>query len=62
LSFFLSFSIDVVKTKMQTNPERYNKGMLHAASDIIKTEGISFLLAGLGKISFSLLLFSCHFF
>ena len=39
--------IDVVKTKMQTNPEKYNKGMLAAAKDIIKTEGIAFLLTGL---------------
>ena len=39
--------IDVVKTKMQTNPEKYNKGMIAAAKDIIKTEGIAFLLTGL---------------
>jgi hypothetical protein len=53
-SLFLS---DVVKTKMQTSPEKYNKGMLHAASDIIKTEGISFLLAGLGGFLRLLLFF-----
>ena len=33
---------------MQTNPEKYDKGVLAAASDIIKTEGVGFLLAGLG--------------
>lgn len=39
--------IDVVKTRMQTNPEKYNKGVIAAASDIIATEGPMFLLAGL---------------
>ncbi|RYH20686.1 solute carrier family 25 protein [archaeon] len=42
------YLIDVVKTRMQTNPEKYDKGVLAAASDIIKTEGVGFLLAGLG--------------
>lgn len=40
--------IDVVKTKMQTDPEKYTKGVLAAAKDIIKTEGALFLLSGLG--------------
>ena len=40
--------IDVVKTKMQTDPEKYTKGVLAAAQDIIKTEGALFLLSGLG--------------
>lgn len=42
------FCLDVVKTKMQTNPERFNKGVVHAAGDIISKEGVGFLLAGLG--------------
>ncbi len=40
--------IDVVKTKMQTSPEKYKDGVLAAAKDIVKTEGAAFLLAGLG--------------
>lgn len=39
--------IDVIKTKMQTSPEKYNKGVIQAARDIIATEGPAFLLAGL---------------
>ena len=31
--------IDVVKTKMQTSPEKYKDGVISAARDIIKTEG-----------------------
>jgi solute carrier family 25 phosphate transporter 3 len=33
---------------MQSFPEKYNKGALAAAKDIIATEGAGFLLAGLG--------------
>ena len=33
--------IDVVKTKMQTSPEKYKDGVISAAKDIIKTEGTS---------------------
>ena len=40
--------IDVVKTRMQTDPDQYKKGVVSAANDIIKAEGIMFLLAGLG--------------
>lgn len=40
--------IDVVKTKMQTQPEKYTKGVLAAAKDIVATEGAAFLLSGLG--------------
>jgi hypothetical protein len=36
---------------MQTNPEKYTKGMISAARDIVKQEGIGFLLAGLGKLA-----------
>jgi solute carrier family 25 (mitochondrial phosphate transporter), member 3 len=42
--------IDVVKTKMQTNPEKYKSGVVSAAKDIINSEGVGVLLAGLGKI------------
>ena len=31
--------IDVVKTRMQTNPEKYTKGVLQATKDIIATDG-----------------------
>ena len=33
---------------MQTDPDKYNKGVLSATKDIIASEGILFLLAGLG--------------
>lgn len=40
--------IDVVKTKMQAQPQVYNKGMASAAVSIMKTDGVSALLGGLG--------------
>eukprot|EP01038_Epipyxis_sp_PR26KG_P014288 gene14288-19168_t len=40
--------IDVIKTKMQTDPEKYSKGVLQAAKDIVAAEGVGFLLSGLG--------------
>ncbi len=40
--------IDVVKTKMQAEPEVYNKGMSAATLSILKDEGPSALLGGLG--------------
>lgn len=40
--------IDVVKTRMQADPKKYNKGMIVATSDIIKEEGPGTLLVGLG--------------
>ena len=40
--------IDVVKTKIQSEPEKYKHGMTQAALEIIKTEGPGALLAGLG--------------
>ena len=49
VSHGITTPLDVIKTKMQTSPEKYNKGMLHAAKDIISTEGAGFLLAGLGN-------------
>lgn len=36
---------------MQTNPEKYSKGVLQAAKDIVKQEGVGYLLAGLGDNS-----------
>lgn len=43
----LTTPIDVVKTKMQQMPEKYNKGVINAARSIVATEGAGFLLAGL---------------
>jgi solute carrier family 25 phosphate transporter 3 len=40
--------IDVVKTKIQTNPSKYKGGMLKAAKEIVAEEGPGYLLAGLG--------------
>lgn len=40
--------IDVVKTRIQAEPEKYDKGMRQAALDIIKTDGPGALLGGLG--------------
>uniref|UniRef100_A0A7S2ME68 Mitochondrial carrier protein n=1 Tax=Helicotheca tamesis TaxID=374047 RepID=A0A7S2ME68_9STRA len=40
--------IDVVKTRMQANPEVYNKGMVPATLNIIKENGPQVLLTGLG--------------
>jgi len=39
--------IDVVKTKIQAQPEVYNKGLLKAAMCMVKTDGPSVLLQGL---------------
>lgn len=33
---------------MQTDPAKYNKGVIQAARDIVAKEGAGFLLAGLG--------------
>lgn len=40
--------IDVVKTKMQAKPEVYDKGIVSATTSIIKSDGPSVLLEGLG--------------
>mmetsp|Transcript_2735 Transcript_2735/g.3887 ORF Transcript_2735/g.3887 Transcript_2735/m.3887 type:complete len:327 (+) Transcript_2735:121-1101(+) len=40
--------IDVVKTRMQAQPEVYNEGIHKATLSILKTEGPSALLGGLG--------------
>jgi Mitochondrial carrier protein. len=44
----LTTPIDVVKTKMQAQPEVYNRGMAAATMSILKTDGPSALLGGLG--------------
>lgn len=33
---------------MQTHPEKYSQGVIQAANDIVKQEGVGYLLAGLG--------------
>jgi len=51
LALTLHYSIyfrSVVKTKIQNNPQKYNKGMLTAAKDILKEDGPDALLGGLG--------------
>ena len=40
--------LDVIKTCIQTNPEKYNKGFVKAGADIVASNGVGFLLAGLG--------------
>ena len=44
----LCCDVDVVKTRMQTDPERYTKGVIHAAREIVTEDGVGYLLAGLG--------------
>lgn len=40
--------VDVVKTRMQLSPEVYNKGMLDACKQVVRTEGAGALLTGFG--------------
>lgn len=40
--------IDVVKTKIQSDPAKYNGGMISALSNIVNEYGILFLLVGIG--------------
>ncbi|EJT50563.1 phosphate carrier protein [Trichosporon asahii var. asahii CBS 8904] len=40
--------VDVVKTRIQLEPEVYNKGMINAFRQIVKNEGAGALLTGLG--------------
>lgn len=40
--------VDVVKTRIQLDPEVYNKGMINAFRQIVKNEGAGALLTGLG--------------
>eukprot|EP01080_Neovahlkampfia_damariscottae_P005884 gene5884-9712_t len=44
--------IDVVKTKMQLDPLKYNKGMISTFSQVYKTEGLQSLTAGLGATNY----------
>ena len=49
ISHGITTPIDVVKTKMQSNPEKYKgMGLIAAAQSVINEFGIMFLLAGLG--------------
>jgi solute carrier family 25 phosphate transporter 3 len=48
ISHGLTTPIDVVKTKIQADPKKYNQGMRQAAVDIVKTQGPGALLGGLG--------------
>jgi solute carrier family 25 phosphate transporter 3 len=40
--------IDVVKTRMQLDPAKYNKGMIDGFKQVIKGEGVAALATGLG--------------
>jgi solute carrier family 25 phosphate transporter 3 len=40
--------LDVIKTRMQAQPEIYDKGVRNAAVSIMKSDGPQVLLAGLG--------------
>ena len=40
--------VDVVKTKIQLDPVKYNKGLIGGFSQVIKEEGIKGLATGLG--------------
>lgn len=48
ISHGITTPIDVIKTRMQACPEKYNKGLLHATTSILKEEGPSALSSGLG--------------
>jgi len=40
--------IDVVKTRMQLDPQKYNKGMIAAFRQVVAEEGVGILATGLG--------------
>lgn len=44
--------IDVVKTRMQQDPKKFNQGVIKAAKDIVAADGIGFLFKGLGPTIF----------
>ena len=48
ISHGITTPIDVVKTKIQAEPQKYNQGMLKATAAILKEEGAGALLGGLG--------------
>ena len=47
ISHGITTPLDVIKTKMQAAPERFQSGMLAAARSIVAVEGAGFLLQGL---------------
>lgn len=47
ISHGITTPLDVVKTRMQSFPERYNGGVVRATQDIVESDGVTFLLAGL---------------
>ena len=47
-SHAVAVPIDVVKTKIQTDPMMYSGGIIGAGKKIVKNEGLQFLLQGLG--------------
>lgn len=51
--------VDVVKTRMQLQPQVYNKGMLNAFGQVIKNEGAGTLLTGLGPTFWGYFLQGC---
>ena len=48
ISHGVTTPIDVVKTRIQSDPQKYNKGLIQAALKICKDDGIDTLGAGLG--------------
>jgi hypothetical protein len=48
ISHGVTTPIDVIKTKIQANPKKYNKGMINTAAEVLKEEGPNALLGGLG--------------
>ncbi|KAI3632975.1 hypothetical protein MIR68_009050 [Amoeboaphelidium protococcarum] len=44
--------VDVVKTRIQLDPEKYNRGMVTAFRTVIKEEGAGALLTGFGPTAF----------
>ncbi|EGG24019.1 mitochondrial substrate carrier family protein [Cavenderia fasciculata] len=44
--------LDVVKTRLQTDPVKYNRGMVEGMKTIIKEEGSGMLLTGFGATGF----------
>jgi solute carrier family 25 phosphate transporter 3 len=48
ISHGITTPIDVVKTRIQSDPKRYNQGLRKAAINIVKEDGTGVLLGGLG--------------
>jgi hypothetical protein len=48
ISHGITTPIDVIKTKIQANPQKFNKGMKEATLTILKEDGPDALLGGLG--------------